>query len=273
MDSMSEPSVQVDDALLVARLKQRDRSAWEELLRERGAKLHGVALRFMRDEHDAEDVVQDALVAVWNKINSFEGRSAFTSWLYRVTANAALMALRKRHQHNPDISMDAIATERPGVSPASSSLVEQPDATAILVELGEQMRAAIDQLGGKYRIIVWLRDVDGFSLAEIVEATGLGLATIKSRLHRGRLALRKTVLPYFEGERSSWGSQTAIPVRTEAPLSTIYYLCGKHSQRMENPGGANTHHCKHHSSWRRLILLRRRYSSTIRKTEVCLPGA
>ena len=212
---MLEPSVQVDDALLVARLKQRDRSAWEELIRVRGAKLRGVALRFMRNEHDAEDVMQDALAAVWNKIDSFEGRSAFTSWLYRVTVNTALMALRKRHQSDADISLDAAATERPDVIPASGSLVQPPDATAILLELGEQMRVGIDQLGGKYRIIVWLRDVDGFSLAEIAEVTGLGLETIKSRLHRGRLALRKTVLAYLEDDRSSWESQSVIPVRTK----------------------------------------------------------
>src|SRR6266446_603819 len=76
---------------LVARLKARDKTALEDLVREHGGRLYGVALQIMRNETDAQEAVQDALITIWNKIDQFEGRSAFTTWLQRVTANAALM--------------------------------------------------------------------------------------------------------------------------------------------------------------------------------------
>src|SRR2546427_12426447 len=80
---------------LVARLKARDKAALEDLLREHGSRLYGVALQIMRNDIEAQEAVQDALITIWNKIDQFEGRSQFTTWLHRVTANAALMKLRK----------------------------------------------------------------------------------------------------------------------------------------------------------------------------------
>src|ERR1043166_1538112 len=92
---MTQELTQISDTELVARLKQRDKHALEDLVRIHGAKLYGVALQFMRNETDAQDVVQEALVSIWKRIDSFEGGSAFTSGLYRVTANSALVARRK----------------------------------------------------------------------------------------------------------------------------------------------------------------------------------
>ena len=98
------------DAELVVRLKQRDHNALKELLHLHGAKIYGTAMKYMHDEHEAQEVMQDALVTVWKKIGSFEGRSAFTTWLYRVTANAALMALRKKRRFAAEISADDSAS-------------------------------------------------------------------------------------------------------------------------------------------------------------------
>src|ERR1043166_7492769 len=97
---------QQDDAVLVQRLKDRDRSAMEDLVRLHGAKLYGLALQIARNEDDAQEVMQDSLVTIWNKIGTFEGRSAFTSWMYRVTANVALMRLRKQKKFEHNISIE-----------------------------------------------------------------------------------------------------------------------------------------------------------------------
>jgi RNA polymerase sigma-70 factor (ECF subfamily) len=197
---MPSPHTQPDDKQLVARLKQRDRSALDDLVQWHGARMYGVAMQFMRHEADAQEAVQDALVAVWKRIDSFEGRSAFSSWLYRVTANAALMALRKRKKHDRNISMDAMDDEARGQALGLSHPGDRPDAAALRGEVGDRVRAAIDQLAEPYRTAVLLRDVEEFSIAEIAELTDASEPAVKSRLHRGRLALRKQLLPWLQGQ-------------------------------------------------------------------------
>jgi len=199
---LPKADTQNDDALLVARLKRRDRSALGELVHIHGAKMYGVALQFMRNEYDAREVMQDALVSIWNKINSFEGKSAFTSWIYRVTANAALMALRKRKRHENDVSLDAAPADDDAVLPSLqlSDKAPLPDKVAMTGELGEQVRAAIERLPEPYRVVVLLRDVQELPMEQVMEATGLSEPALKSRLHRARLALRDALLPYLKGQ-------------------------------------------------------------------------
>ncbi len=200
---MSRTVEQIDDVQLVARMKRRDRSALEDMIQLHGAKMYGVALQFMRNEQDAREVMQDALVLVWNKIGSFEGKSAFTSWLYRVTANAALMALRKKKRHENDVPFDATADDDDELPLPALRLSDEsplPDKAALTGELGEQVRAAIDQLPEPYRVVVLLCDVEELPMAEVMEATGLSEPALKSRLHRARLALREALLPYLKGQ-------------------------------------------------------------------------
>ncbi len=199
---MSKPDAQIDDVQLVARLKQRDKSALEELVHVHGAKMYGVALQFMRNESDAREVMQDALVSIWNKIGSFQGKSAFTSWIYRVTANAGLMALRKKKRRENDISLDAVGTDDDDSPLPALQLSDKgplPDKVVMTGELGEQVRAAIDQLPEPYRVAVLLRDVEELPMSEVMQETGLSEPALKSRLHRARLALREALLPYLKG--------------------------------------------------------------------------
>jgi RNA polymerase sigma-70 factor, ECF subfamily len=200
---MSKAESQIDDVQLVARLKKRDKSALEELVHIHGAKMYGVALQFMRNESDAHEVMQDALVSIWNKIGSFEGKSAFTSWIYRVTANAGLMALRKKKRREKDISLDATGTDDDDAPLPALQLSDTrplPDKVAMTGELGEQVRAAIDQLPEPYRVAVLLRDVEELPMTEVMRETGLSEPALKSRLHRARLALREALLPYLKGQ-------------------------------------------------------------------------
>jgi len=200
---MSKTDAQIDDVQLVARLKKRDRSALEELVQVHGAKMYGVALQFMRNETDAREVMQDALVSIWNKIGSFEGKSAFTSWIYRVTANAGLMALRKKKRHENDISLDAVGSDDDDAPLPALQLSDKkplPDKVVMTGELGDQVRAAIDQLPEPYRVAVLLRDVEELPMAEVMQETGLSEPALKSRLHRARLALREALLPYLKGQ-------------------------------------------------------------------------
>lgn len=191
---------QLDDVALVERLKARDKAALEELVRRHGSKIYGVALQITRDEHEAQEVVQDALVNIWNKIEYFEGRSALTSWLYRVTANAALMKLRRNKKFEQQISLDATRDDE------DLPVIDLPDAksepTRVLTraELAARMQQAIDALAEPYRTTVLLADVEEMSMEEIAEAMGVTVPAVKSRLHRARLALRKALLPYLKGK-------------------------------------------------------------------------
>ena len=194
---MSTLTTTLDDVLLVQRLKARDKTALEDLLQVHGGKLFGVALQFTRNETDAQEVLQDALIQIWNKIEMFESRSALTTWMHRVTANAALMKLRREkkfQQHvplendGPDCDLPVIQLADPGYG---------PDESACHSELDARVRAAIDALPEPYRSAVLLSDVDGLSLQEIADATRSTVAAVKTRVHRGRLALRKVLAPYL----------------------------------------------------------------------------
>lgn len=183
---------------LVARLKARDKSALEDLLREHGGRLYGVALQILRNETDAQDAVQDALLTIWNKIDQFEGRSAFTTWLHRVVANAALMKLRKNKRFEQHVPLDTDSPDR------DLPVIQLPDPragpreNALRDELGERVRAAIEALPEPYRTTVLLADVDELPMDEIAESMGASVPAVKSRLHRARLALRQVLQPYLE---------------------------------------------------------------------------
>ena len=183
---------------LVMRLKARDKAALEDLLREHGGRLYGVALQIMRNETEAQEAVQDALITIWNKIDQFEGRSQFTTWLHRVTANAALMKLRKNkkfEQHVP-LENDGPDHDLPVLQLADTG--EGPDGALLRGELGDRVRAAIDALPEPYRTTVLLSDVDEMSMEEIAATMSVTVPAVKSRLHRGRLALRKALEPYLK---------------------------------------------------------------------------
>jgi RNA polymerase sigma-70 factor, ECF subfamily len=191
----------VEEQALVDRLKGRDKRALEDLLLQHGAKLYGVALQIVRNETEAEEVMQDALITIWNKIDKFEGRSAFSTWLYRVTANAALMKLRKnkKFEHNVPLEAEDDGHDLPAIQLADPGAT--PAATALRDELGDRVRTAIDALPEPYRTTVLLSDVDGLSMQEIAETMAVGVPAVKSRLHRARLALRKALAPYLKEEK------------------------------------------------------------------------
>lgn len=196
--SMSVALNQSEDETLVARLKDHDKSAMDDLVRIHGGKLYGVAMQIVRNEIEAQEVMQEALISIWNKIGSFEGRSAFSSWLYRVTANVALMKLRREKKFEHHVPLEDVGHDKGLPVIQLPDKGDSPDAAALRTELGERVRSAIEALPEPYRSTVLLSDVDGLSLAETAEATQSSVAAVKSRLHRARLALRKVLKPYLK---------------------------------------------------------------------------
>lgn len=194
----TRPHVDRDDAL-IAGLGRGDPRAAERLVEVYGARAYGLAIRITRSPQDAEEIVQDALLTVARKIDTFRGEAAFGSWLYRIVTNTAYQKARGRRRRGPEISLEEIlptfheAGEHASPMLDWSPAIEDPERQT---ELRDVLNAALDALPEEYRTVIVLRDVEGLSNEEVAEALGLTVANVKTRVHRGRLFLRKRLADY-----------------------------------------------------------------------------
>ena len=190
------------DLELVAKIKKQDDAAFQEMMARYTQKVYNLAMRLTRNIEDTEEVLQDVFVTVYKKIHSFEGKSQFSSWLYRVTANTAFMKLRRR-KNTESVSFDEVSGDVKenlvGQAPAESNV----DYMSTKHELRFVLETAIDKLPEEYKNIFVLRDVDGLSNEEVGEMLSLTVPAVKSRLHRARLILRKKLSRYYEDYSSS----------------------------------------------------------------------
>jgi len=186
------------DVQVVDQFKAGDALAFEEIVSRYESKVMSLALRFTRNQEDAEEVMQDVFTTVYRKIEGFRGQSAFSSWLYRIVVNAAFMKLRKRKQ-NQSVPMDDLAPavkhytfERESINGSYSQNV------AVSHEMQQVIQSAVNRLPDQYRAVFVLRDVDGLSNQETGEILNLSIPAVKSRLHRSRIMLRKKLQRYYE---------------------------------------------------------------------------
>jgi RNA polymerase sigma-70 factor (ECF subfamily) len=190
------------DEELVARACRKDVPAFEELLGRYENKLYRLAMRFVRNENDAQEILQEAFLSAWRNLSGFEGRAQFGSWMYRVTANAALMFLRARNRH-PEVMLDDIEpgvlhkVAEQSVHGSSEDWSQRPDEQLQSEELRRHIQTAVDALPEGLRTVFLVRDVEGLSTEETAEMLGLSLPAVKTRLHRARLALREAIGHYF----------------------------------------------------------------------------
>jgi RNA polymerase sigma-70 factor (ECF subfamily) len=188
------------DTALVAALRRGDPTAAEHLVATYGHRACRLAIRITGDAQDAEEAVQDALLSVIRKIETFRGESAFGSWLYRIVANAAYQRCRRRRGRQADVSLDRLLPvfdergRHVAPIPDWSLSVDDP---ARQTELRMLLRTAIDELPADYRVVVLLRDVEGLSHQEIADTLGLTVVNVKTRVHRARLFLRKQLAAHF----------------------------------------------------------------------------
>ena len=186
-----------DDTRLVERARAGDRNAFDELVRLHADRLYAVLLRFTGNPEDAEEAMQEAFVRAWRRLEAFEGRSQFFTWLYRIGMNETKRRAERRPPPGRTVStevqaIDEVRDERPG-----------PEDAAEQRELRRALEQAIQALEPKYRMALVLRDIEGLSTAEAAEAMELKEAAFKSRLHRARLAVREAVDEYLaEAERA-----------------------------------------------------------------------
>ncbi len=183
------PTAQDSDSDLVARLKRGDDAAFEALVRTHTGRLLAVARRFLGNEEDAQDAVQEAFVRAFKAIHGFQERAQLHTWLHRIVVNAALTKLRERRRR-PTESIDDLM---PAYSADGHQLVETRDWSDAVLERKETaglVRNAIAMLPDQYRDVLVLRDIEERDTAEAAAILGTSSNVVKVRLHRARQALR-----------------------------------------------------------------------------------
>ena len=192
----------VDDGGLVERLRAGDADAFEAWVRRETPRLLAVARRLLRNEEDARDAVQDGLVSAFRSLGDFSGRCQVSTWLHRITVNAALMKLRTRRR-KPEESIEELLPGFLEDGHHTRHPHEWRDTGEALLASQEDrdfVRAAIDRLPDSYRTVLLLRDIEELDTAEVAQALGVSDNVVKVRLHRARQALRTLLAPRFQKE-------------------------------------------------------------------------
>ena len=185
---------------LVDRLKAHDPTAVADLSESYGSKIYQLAFRYLKNREDAEEVAQDVLLKVYQKIDAFRGDAALSSWVYRITFNAAMSKLREFKQNLPTVSEKALDDE--GLQPVKREVVDWSplaDEAVLRSEMRKSLVQALKEMPVLYRAPVLLRDVQGLSTEEASAILHVKEQTLKSRLHRGRLMLREHLADFAGG--------------------------------------------------------------------------
>jgi RNA polymerase sigma-70 factor, ECF subfamily len=188
-----------DDAL-VSRIRAGDAGAFEELVGRHEGNLLRLAQRFVHNQHDAQDVLQDVFVATWRKLATFEDRAQIGSWLYRVTVNASLMHLRvrKRKPACVNISPSTLSGSAESFEPISNPAFKlRPDEQLESRELQRVIENAVDKLPILLRSVFLAREIQGYSTRQTAQSLGLSESSVKTRLHRARHVLREKIGGYL----------------------------------------------------------------------------
>ena len=190
------------DSELISRLRAGEEGAVSELVRAHGARVFQMSLRYLKNPEDAEELTQDVLFKAVDKIGEFRGDSALSSWLYRITFNAAMSRLRQlRGVRAAEVPAGAVPQD-PGAEPWTADLADKQalaDEEILREQLRERLAGAVRALPAIYRAPVILRDLRGLSTEEASSLLRLNLQTLKSRLHRGRLMLRRELADFAGG--------------------------------------------------------------------------
>lgn len=172
------------DQQLIERTLRGDRDAFGQLVRKYQDRLYNGMVQMLRDETEAEDVVQEAFILAMTKLETFQNRSQFFTWLYRIAWNVSVTRIRRR---KPAVSIHGVEEEcqlqLPDTQPA-------PDAGMLEKERAEQLMRALDRMSEEHRSVLVLREMEGMDYSEISQVLDLPIGTVRSRLHRARLQLK-----------------------------------------------------------------------------------
>lgn len=191
------------DREAIAKIKNGEFEAFEALVEKYQARVFRHLRKLVKDSSQAEDLLQETFLNAYRGLGGFTGTSSFSTWLFRIATNTALMFLRK---HRPEtVEYDdhiGVPQDTSPVSP-STEFISTPLDILLSDEGRKMIEEAIDRLPLMYRSVIVLRDVEGFSLQEVSEIMDSSLAAVKSRLHRARNTVRESLTGYYMDRRLS----------------------------------------------------------------------
>ena len=190
-----------DQQLINKFVNDNDDQAFELIVSRYMEKIYNLAYRITRDHYQSEDVLQEVYITLIKKLHTFRGDSKFSSWLYRVTANASYMLLRAEKKYEHDLSLeDYVPYDSKGTLTGRihhKDWSSRPDIVIYIKEALEILEKAVDELPEAYRVVFYLRDIDGLSNEEVSQVLEISVPAAKSRIHRARLYIRAKVSDYF----------------------------------------------------------------------------
>ncbi len=202
---LEDPPKAAEEKALILRAQEGDREAVEALVRRYQKMVFTTAYQFCGFQlDDAQDAAQEAFLKVFRRIRQFEGRSSFSTWLYRIVVNTCLYEGRRKRRWQKILMPWRFSNKRDGDDPAPlenhPDLSQEADPTSILRgrELGKDVAKALEALSDKQRVIFQLKAFQEMSIAEIAEVTGLAEGTVKSHLFRATQALRRRLGEWVE---------------------------------------------------------------------------
>jgi RNA polymerase sigma-70 factor (ECF subfamily) len=176
------------DEEVVRRVLEGETALYEILMRRHNQRLYRIARAILRDDAEAEDVMQDAYVRAYQNLASFEGRAKFVTWLTRIALHEALSRSRRRLRFQP---LDPVEESNGEIMQPASSSSRSPEQQAYDRELSAVLEKAVLALSDDHRLVFMLRDVEGLSTEETANSLNLTEENVKVRLHRARARLRK----------------------------------------------------------------------------------
>ena len=176
------------DEEVVARVLAGETALFEILMRRHNQRLYRVARAVLRDDSEAEDVMQDAYVRAYQHLAQFAGRARFSTWLTRIAFHEALSRVQRRSRYE---SIDSADGPSGGIMNMLATAVANPEQQTSQRELGALLESAILALPGKYRAVLMMRDIEEMSTAEAAECLEISEENVKVRLHRARALLRR----------------------------------------------------------------------------------
>lgn len=184
-------SLPLPESELIKRAKEGRDDAFEMLISRYEKKIYNLAYRFLNNEQDAIEVLQETLIRAYRFIKKFQEKSSFYTWLYRIAINVTLRKLKKRSKEEKVVSLDQTIPGYEDIFQEIPDETQNPELIYERKELQKAVRKALEEIPEAYRSVVFLKDVEGLSNKEIAEILKLTVPAVKSRLHRGRLILRE----------------------------------------------------------------------------------
>lgn len=179
---------------LIKQAQKGDLNAFETLIIEHEKIVFNIAFRMLPNPEDAKDISQEVFIKLYKNLYKFDWKSAFSTWLYRITVNTCIDELRKRKGKETESINETLDLEESNVNKQFESVEPTPEQKMIEKESAQEILSAMNQLSDEHKIILTLRDLQNLTYNEIMSVTGLSMGTVKSRLARARIQLKNILL-------------------------------------------------------------------------------